>query len=143
MQRPLLTILFYGSFIFSGLIMIMSMGWFLGLFGILLLPSMIIHILGGSRALRWTPLLNKWVFLSSFMMLAFALIRPDMDDTRSYTGWSSLQYNLGFRSSQYTQVPDWTWWAGIVLLVAMLIIDIIMLRKGKKPPPVPESNEYV
>ena len=123
--------------------MLMSMGWLMIFIGIILVPLMVIHIIGGARALRQIPAMNKWIYLSSFLIIAFVLIRPDMDDTNSYTGYSSLMHFLDFRSSQYVHVSGFNYYLALILLLLMAAVDINMIRKGKKPPSIPVPNEFV
>ncbi len=143
MQKLFLILLFYSSLLLSSLIMIFSMGWLLFIGGIVLVPIIIVHLIAGARALKRIPLLNNWLYLSSFLLLAFSFLRPDMDDVNAYTGYSAMMYNIGRRSSQYYNMPWYALGLDIILLILLITVDIAIIQKGKRPPPIPVPGELV
>jgi hypothetical protein len=80
---------------------------------------------------------------TSLSFLFFSLIRPDMDDVNPYTGFSVLMNFLGARSSRYVQATDFNFWAAILLIILTIMIDVLILRKSKRPPPVPVNSDLV
>lgn len=143
MSKSAITFFFYGTLLFSWFVMVASMGWFLGLFGIFLVPVMILHILAGAKAMHRAPQLNKRILFSGLMILLFALFRPDMDDVHGYTGYTTLLEFFDLRNNRFTEVTNFHFVLSLGFLLLMIIADIIMLRKAKKVPPVPPATDFV
>jgi|WetSurMetagenome_2_1015567.scaffolds.fasta_scaffold280678_2 hypothetical protein len=136
--------LFFWLTTFAGMIIMMaSIGWLLGLFGIGLVPCIILHIVSGTKALNRVPLLNPWIITSSFLFLVFALIRPDFDDKHAYTGFSVILNGFGFRPDRYVTSQDAYFVIALILLLGIMALDFILLRKSKRPPPIAVNNDFV
>lgn len=142
-MKATISLLFICTTILSIVVMGMSIGWMLVLFGIFFLPVIVAHIMAGSRALKRLPALRTEIIISSLSFLGMSLARFDMDDTDAYTGYSALLYNLGFRESQYATPWGSFYYVSIALFVFLLIYDIRLLRKAKTPPSVPAPEDYV
>ena len=143
MMKTGLSLLFWLSTFAAMFILFISIGWLLGLFGIALIPVIVLHIVSGSRALNRLPLRNPWLLATSLSFLFFSLLRPDMDDVNPYTGFSVLMNFLGARGSRYVEATDFYFWAAILLIIITITIDILILRQSKQPPPVPVNNDFV
>lgn len=142
-MKASITLLFVVTTILSIIIMGMSIGWMLVLFGIFFLPVIVIHIIAGSRALKRLPALRKEIVFSSLSLLLLSLLRFDMDDTDAYTGYSVLLFKLGWKESQYATPWGYFYYVSIALFVFLFIYDIRLMRKAKTPPSVPGPEEYV
>ena len=142
-MKVTITLLYIATTILSIIIMGMSIGWMLVLFGIFFLPVVVVHIIAGSRALKRLPALRKEIIISSLSFLILSLVRFDMDDADAYTGYSALLYHLGLRESQYATPWGSFYYVSVGLFVFLLIYDIRLMRKAKTPPSVPGPEEYV
>ena len=143
MTKTTLSLLFWLTTFASIIIMMASIGWILGLFGIGLVPFIILHIVSGTKALNRVPDLNTSLLVSNLMFFAFALFRPDMDDQNGYTGYSVVMNGMGLRTSRYVTSQDAFFVVALILLLGILIMDIMILRKSRRPPPVPVNNDFV
>lgn len=143
MKRILFVFFFIGLMLFSWIVLAGSMGWLLVFFGIVLFPLMVVHILAISKTMKRWPFLNGLMSLSSLAMVAFSLIRPDTDDVNSYTGLSSFLHHFAGRTSQYTHISDVHFYFALALLLSTIVLDIMILYKGRRPPVVPSQNDFV
>jgi hypothetical protein len=142
--KAIITLFFITTTTLSIIIMGMSIGWMLVLFGIFFfLPVIVVHIMAGSRSLKRLPALRKEIIISSLSFLGMSLARFDMDDVDAYTGYSTLLYNLGLRESQYATPWGSFYYVSIALFVFLLFYDIKLMRKAKSPPAVPGPEDYV
>lgn len=114
-------------------IMVMSIGWYLPIFVVVLIPSILMHIFAGIRAYQKQPEFNGWIILSAIAMLGFTLFRPDTDTHGGYTGYSSLLYHLGLNETQNTVPYPYALELALVFLLAQIFCNtIILLRKSGK-----------
>ncbi len=143
MKRILFVFFFIGLMLFSWIVLAGSMGWLLVFFGIVLFPLMVVHILAISKTMKRWPFLNGLMSLSSLALVAFSLIRPDTDDVNSYTGLSSFLHHFAGRTSQYTHISDVHFYFALALLLSTIVLDIMILYKGRRPPVVPSQNDFV
>ena len=134
MNKAALRFIFYGSTILGLITMVFGMGWFVILFGIILIPMIILHFVAGIRALRRFPVAKKLLLFSSLCFLLFFLIKPDFDDVKAYSGFSSLLYHLGLRENQEFPQAELLYLPTVILLIGKIIIDIILIRKTRKMP---------
>lgn len=142
-MKVAITAFFIISTILSIVVMGMSIGWMLVLFGIFFLPVIVVHIMAGSRALKRLPALRKEIIISSLSFLGMSLLRFDMDDANAYTGYSALLYHLGLRESRYATPWGSFYYVSVALFIFLLMYDIKLMRKAKAPPSVPGPEEYV
>jgi|GEM_PF-5724764 len=143
MTKTSLSLLFWLTTFAAMIIMMASIGWILGLFGIGLVPFIILHIVSGTKALNRVPVLNPWIISSSLIFFLFALIRPDIDDKNAYTGYSVVMHGMGFRATRYVTSQDSFFVVALILLLGIMVMDLVILRKSRRPPPVPVNNDFV
>ena len=143
MKKTGLSLLFWLTTVAALIIMFMSVGWLLITVGLILIPIIIVHIIAGTRGLNRAPFLGKWVLISSLTFLAFALARPDFDDVHEYSGLSSLMNFLDSKSLKYVQSTNYFFIPAIILILATVAIDIYVVVKSRKPPPVPINQDFV
>jgi len=143
MKKTGLSLLFWLTTFAALIIMFMSAGWLLITVGLALIPVIILHILAGTRAINRSTFLGKWILISSLTFLAFALARPDFDDVHEYSGLSSLVNFLDSKSDKYVQSTSYYFIPAIILILATVAIDICVVVKSRKPPPVPLNQDFV
>ena len=143
MKKTGLSLLFWLTTFAALIIMFMSAGWLLITVGLALIPVIILHILAGTKAISRSAFLGKWILISSLTFLAFALARPDFDDVHEYSGLSSLMNFLDSKSDKYVQSTSYYFIPAIILILATVAIDIYVVVKSRKPPPVPLNQDFV
>lgn len=143
MTKTSLTLFFWLTTLAALIIMFMSFGWLLVIVGLALVPVIILHIVAGSRGINRAPFLGKWIFLSSLTFFVFALVRPDSDDVDQYTGLSSVMNFFDSKSSKYVHTTDFYFYTAVLLILATIAIDIVIVGKSRRPPPVPENKDFV
>ena len=143
MKKTGLSLLFWLTTFAALIIMLMSAGWLLITVGLALIPVIILHILAGTKAISRSTFLGKWILISSLTFLAFALARPDFDDVHEYSGLSSLVNFLDSKSDKYVQSTSYYFIPAIILILATIAIDIYVVVKSRKPPPVPLNQDFV
>ena len=143
MNKTSFSLLFWLSTIAAIFIMFMSAGWLLITVGLILIPVIIIHIIAGTRGLNRAPFLGKWILISSISFFAFALARPDFDDVNEYTGLSSLMNFLDSKNLKYINSSGYYFLLAFLFLLATVAIDIFVLVRSRRPPPVPLNKDFV
>ena len=123
--------------------MFMSVGWLLITVGLALIGVVILHIISVTRTLKRALFLWKWVLLTSFTFLAFALARTDFDDVNEYTGLSTLINFFDGGKSKFVDGGTISFFLAVVLILSTIAIDILLLVKSKRLPPVPVNNDFV
>lgn len=114
-------------------ILVMSIGWYLPIFVVVLIPAIIMHILAGIKAYQKQPEFNGWIILSAIAMLGFVLFRPDTDAHGGYTGYSSLMYQLGLNETKHTVPYPYALELALLFLLAQIFCNtVILLRKSGK-----------
>jgi hypothetical protein len=114
-------------------ILVMSIGWYLPIFTVVLIPTIIMHILAGIKAHQKQPEFNVWIILSAIAILGFVLFRPDTDAHGGFTGYSSLMYHLGINETEHTEPFAFSLELALVFLLAQIFCNtIILLRKSGK-----------
>jgi hypothetical protein len=109
----------------------LALNFGLGLFalGIIILPVLMLHLVLG-LSLDKVQDHKSLIILSSFNLLAFALVRPDGVHTISDNGLSSFLELFGIYAGYDAQFENLYFLASIILLVAQLVIEL-RLRKLK------------
>ena len=143
MKKTSLTLLFWLSTFVAMIIMFMSVGWLLITVGLALIPVIILHIIAGTRAINRSTFLGNWILISSLTFLAFALARPDFDDVNEYSGLSSLMNFFDSKNLKYVQSTEFYFIPAILFILATIAIDIYVVVKSRKPPPVPVNQDFV
>jgi hypothetical protein len=114
-------------------ILVMSIGWYLPIFVVVLIPAILMHIFAGIRAFKRQPEFNAWIILSAIAILGFTLFRPDTDAHGGFTGYSALMYHLGLNETQHiVPYPYALELALAFLLIQISCNTIILLRKAGK-----------
>ena len=113
-------------------ILVMSIGWYLPIFTVVLIPTIIMHILAGIKAYKKQPEFNVWIILSAFAILGFVLFRPDTDAHGGYTGYSSLAYHLGLNETQHTVPWEYSLELALILLLIQIFANTRILLKSRK-----------
>lgn len=114
-------------------ILVMSIGWHLPIFVVVLIPAFLMHIFAGIRAYQKQPEFNVWIIFSAIALVGFALFRPDTDAHGGYTGYSSLMYHLGLNETQHTLPHPYALEFALVFLLAQIFCNtVILLRKSGK-----------
>lgn len=143
MRKAAYILLFVLSTILGSVVLLLSTGWFLALFSLLLLPALILHVVAGMIALTKYPLLVRWSSASWLAYCFFALTRPDIDDVSGYTGYSVFFYKLGLIHSYYVKSTDFLFYIAIATLLLMLVLDVLICIKARRKKPLPPFNDYV
>jgi hypothetical protein len=110
----------------------MSIGWYLPIFSVVLIPSIIIQVLAGIRAFRFHPVFRSWVLLAGFAFLAFTLLRPDTDAHGQYSGYGVLMFQLGLSDTEHTEPWRFSLELALVLLLAQIFINTYILRSAPR-----------
>ncbi len=114
-------------------ILVMSIGWYLPIFIVVLIPTVIMHLLAGIRAYRRHPEFNHWALLAAIAMLGFTLFRPDTDAHGGFTGYSAMMYHLGLNETKHTEPWPYELELALVFLLAQIFFNtVILLRKSGK-----------
>lgn len=114
-------------------ILVMSIGWHLPIFVVVLIPAILMHIFAGIRAYQKQPEFNAWILFSAIAMLGFVLFRPDTDALGGYTGYSSLLYHLGGNETKHTVPYPYALELALVFLLAQIFCNtVVLLRKSGK-----------
>jgi hypothetical protein len=114
-------------------ILVMSIGWYLPIFTVVLIPTIIMHVLAGIKAYQKQPEFNVWIILSAIAILGFVLFRPDTDAHGGFTGYSSLMYHLGINETEHTEPFAYSLELALVFLLAQIFCNtVILLRKSGK-----------
>lgn len=114
-------------------VLVMSIGWYLPIFTVVLIPTIIMHVLAGIKAYKKQPEFNTWIIFSAITLLGFTLFRPDTDAHGGYTGYSSLMYHLGVNETQHTVPYPYALELALVFLLAQIFCNtVILLRKAGK-----------
>jgi hypothetical protein len=142
-MKTWLSLFFWCTTFAALIIMFMSAGWLLITVGLVLIGVIILHIISVTRTLNRALFLWKWVLLTSLTFLVFALVRTDFDDVDGYTGLSSLMNYFDSKQSKYVQNANLSFFLAIAFILATIAIDILLLVKSKRPPPVPENKDFV
>ena len=142
-MKAIINVFFITTTILSIVVMGLSIGWMLVLFGIFFLPVIVVHIIAGFRALKKWPALRWEIIFSSLSLVLFSLLRYDMDDADAYTGYSVLLFKLGLRETQYATPWGSFYYVSIALFIFLFIYDIRLMRKAKLPLLFPgRKNSY-
>ncbi len=113
-------------------ILVMSIGWYLPIFVVVIIPAIIMHILAGIKAYQKQPEFNGWIILSEIAMLGFTLFRPDTDAHGGYTGYSSLMYHLGMNETQHTVPWEYSLELALILLLIQIFTNTRILLRSRK-----------
>jgi len=114
-------------------VMLMSIGWYLPIFVVVLIPAILMHIFAGIKAFKKQPEFNGWIILSAIALLGFAVFRPDTDAHGGFTGYSALMYHLGFSETEHTVPYPYALELALVFLLAQIFCNtVILLRKSGK-----------
>jgi hypothetical protein len=114
-------------------ILVMSIGWYLPIFVVVMIPAIIMHIFAGIRAYQKQPEFNLWLILSAIALLGFVLFRPDTDPHGGFTGYSALVYHLGLNETKHTVPYAYALELALVFLLGQFFCNtIILLRKSGK-----------
>jgi hypothetical protein len=143
MKKTSLSLLFWLSTFAALIIMIMSAGWLLITIGLVLIPIIILHIRAATRGLKRAPYLGIWILVSSFTFLAFAFARTDFDDVNEYTGLSTLMNFFDSKNLMYLHSTSYYFLPAVVFILLTVAIDIFVLVKSRRPPPVPVNKDFV
>jgi len=142
-MKTWLSLFFWCTTFAALIIMFMSVGWLLITVGLALIPVIILHIIAGTRGLNRVSFLGKWILISSITFFIFALARPEFDDVNEYTGLSTLMNFFDSKNLKYVQSSSFYFIAAIFLILATIAIDIYVVVKSRRPPPVPVNNDFV
>lgn len=143
MRKAAYILFFIFSTFLGSLVLVLSTGWFLALFGLLLLPILILHVVAGIVALNKYPLFTRWSIMSWIAFCLFALARPDIDDVNSYTGFSVFLYKLSVIDSHYITSTDYLFYIAMAMLLLMLVLDVLICIKARRKKTLPPFNDYV
>ena len=143
MKKTGLSLLFWLTTFAAIIIMFMSAGWLLITVGLALIPVIILHIVAGTRAINRSTFLGKWILFSSLTFLTFAFARPDFDDVHEYSGLSTLMNYFDSKSPKYVDTTNYYFIPAILLILATVAIDIFIVVKSRRPPPVPDNKDFV
>ena len=130
-MKLLLTLLYWVMTLFSLYVIVNSVGWLLGLFGLALLPFIVLHIFSGIKSYRRFPEMNNWLICSIIAFFLFSLARPDLDDVNGYTGLSVFLHHLGITSDRYVESGDVYFYIAFLFLLIMFVFDMRILLKKK------------
>ena len=136
-----LTLLYWVMTLFSLHVIFLSVGWMLGLFGLALLPFIVLHIISGIKSFRRFPEMNTWLVYSIMAFFFFSLVRPDLDDVNGYTGMSVFLHHYGFSSNRYVDTGDVYFFLAFIFLLIMFVFDLRIMLKRKLP--VNPTAEFV
>lgn len=106
----------------------MSVGVYLPIFSIVLIPTIIMQAYTGIRAYRTHPVFAGWTLLSGFAFLAFSLLRPDADTHGQYSGYGVLLYHLGLSDTEHTAPWTFSLELALVLLLLQIFVNTYILR---------------
>ena len=134
---------FIFSLVLGAIVLLLSTGWFLALFGILLLPVIIFHVVAGIMAINRYPLLVRWSRWSWFAYLVFAAFRPDLDDVGNYSGYTVFLHKLGVIDDYYIESDSLHFYIAIAALIAMIVLDLLICINVRRQKNLPPINEYV
>ena len=140
-MKPFLTLLYWVMTLLSLHIIFLSVGWMLGLFGLALLPFIVLHIISGIKSFRRFPEMNNWLVYSIIAFFIFSLVRPDLNDVNGYTGMSVFLYHYGFTSERYIVGGELYFYLAFVFLLIMTVFDLRILLKKKQT--VNQKAEFV
>jgi hypothetical protein len=144
MRKAIFILFFIASIVLGSSLVLWSVGWMLALFGFVLIPLIILHIVSGIIAINRYPQFNRWAMGSWLAFLVFALARPDLDDKSNYSGLSMLLHHYGMREDQYVESDTLYFLISISAITVLLILDLMICvksrRKRKTPTP---PNEHV
>ena len=142
MSKAAYIVFFIFSTLLGSLVLVLSTGWFLALFGLLLLPVLILHVVAGIVAVNKYPAFTRWSILSWIAYCLFAMTRPDIDDVNSYTGFSVFFYKLSLMDSYYVKSTDYLFYFAMAMLLLMLVMDVLICIKARRKKPLPPFNDY-
>lgn len=111
----------------------MSVGVYLPIFSIVLIPTIIMQVYTGIRAYRMHPAFVGWILLSGFAFLAFSLLRPDADTHGQYSGYGVLMYHLGLAETEHTAPWIFSLELALVLLLVQIFVNTYILRHKVEP----------
>jgi hypothetical protein len=106
----------------------MSIGVYLPIFSIVLIPTIIMQAYTGIRAFRMHPVFTGWVLLSGFAFLAFSMLRPDADIHGQYSGYSVFIYHLGLSQTEHAEPWAFSLELALVLLLLQIFVNTHILR---------------
>lgn len=125
---------FFGLFTMAALtVLILSIGWYLPIFSVILIPTFIMQALAGLKAYKKQPEFNGWLMLSGMALLLFTLFRPDTDAHGSFSGYTSLMYHLGVLETKHSEPWAYSLELALIFLLSQIFINtLILLRKPKR-----------
>ncbi len=133
MSRYSVIILFSAISAIALVVLVMSIGWYLPIFVVVLIPAILMHIFAGIKAFKKQPEFNVWVILSAIALLGFTVFRPDTDAHGGFTGYSALMYHLGLNETEHTVPYPYALELALVFLLAQIFCNtVILLRKSGK-----------
>ncbi len=119
------------TFIFSVLILFLNAGLGIFVFGIFILPVLVLHFVNGLRSESLNEN-RRTVIFSIINLLAFALIRPDGVHVTNGNGLSSLLEILGFSGGYNSYYESYYYFAALLLLIIQFILEIKLRKAIKK-----------
>jgi hypothetical protein len=123
--------MFWLFFAITLFILLLNIGLFFVVFGIVLFPILIIHVLVGIRMQFLKN--NKWLVVLSFLnLLFFALIRPDGVHETTHIGLSSFLELFGMYGFYNPENEQFYFTATSVILIIQILIDVRLLNRIRK-----------
>ena len=129
-RTKLIIFLCYFLLILSGVATIVSIGWMLIFFGIFILPIFIVHLVAITKISEFKSLASV-VLITSLLLFAFAMLRPDFGDVESHTGYSAL-FNLMGLMERKVEPTNTLFYGSIGTAVITLTLDIVILVKARR-----------
>lgn len=122
----------YTLLVLSLIILGLSTGWLLIMFGIVLIPVIILRIYAIKRSKAY-PQLGLAMKGASIVFLFFSLLRPDFVDTGgAFTGLSAIQSRFGVITDNSLDDFNENFLISLLLLAFVIFLDIVTLVKVKR-----------
>lgn len=131
-SRILLLVFFILCLFLGVAINLMSVGQYYGIYIVVLLPAIGLHVMSGLRAWKFFPKFNWPIILSSICFPGFSLFRLDIDAHGLFNGYGAVMARIGAAATEHIDPWEFSLELSLVLLLAMIFIDTyVMWYKGK------------
>ncbi len=128
MQKNFIIAFFIISLLLALFLTVISLGWFMIIFGLIAAVVIILHVTGGVLSFKTLPRSATLLVLSSGCLIILALLKYDFDDVGAYTGLSQLKFLLGFTERPYIEIGQVHHFIFIALLIAQIVMDFFLIR---------------
>jgi len=129
--RYLFSLIFLLTFLTAILINAFSIGQYYGIYIVVLIPAVGLHVVAGIQAWKKFPRFNWHFLLSSLCLPGFSLMRLDIDPHGLFNGYGACMARLGWATTEHTEPWAWSLEVSLVFLLTMIFIDTYIVRSRK------------